>query len=578
MLKLLRFLKGSAIICAILAPIMMMLEVAMDLMQPKLMADIIDIGIANSDTTYILSLGGKMIIFSILGLIGGIGCTYFSAYAGMHMGENLRAGMFEKIQALSFLEIDKFKTSSLITRLTNDVTQVQNMFMMALRIMVRAPLMCIGGLVMAFALSMKLSIIFVIAMPVILIAMTIILKKSMPLFTSMQSKIDNVNLVMRENILGIRVIKAFTLEGKQREKFDATNKDLMDTSIKAQNMSMILWPVVTLVMNLSVIAVFWYGGNLAYIGGIEAGKIMAFINYLLQIMNSLVMVVMIMLNFSRAKASADRVNEVLEAESSIKDKTDTKDFEAFDVEFRNVSFKYHEYSEAVLHNVSFKIKQGQTVGIIGSTGSGKSSLVGLIPRLYDATDGEVLIGGTNVKDLSLQSLRKNIGVILQDSILFSGTIESNLKFGNNEADTNMMEDAARDAQAYEFIINKEDKFNSVVEQRGKNLSGGQKQRLSITRTLVRNPKILIMDDASSALDMATEARLLQALKQRMKGSTVFMIAQRISGVMDADQIIVMDDGHIVGMGTHEQLLASNDIYRSIAVSQLGEEVLENVSA
>lgn len=578
MLKLLRFLKGSAIICAILAPIMMMLEVAMDLMQPKLMADIIDIGIANGDTTYILSLGGKMIIFSILGLIGGIGCTYFSAYAGMHMGENLRAGMFEKIQALSFLEIDKFKTSSLITRLTNDVTQVQNMFMMALRIMVRAPLMCIGGLVMAFALSMKLSIIFVIAMPVILIAMTIILKKSMPLFTSMQSKIDNVNLVMRENILGIRVIKAFTLEGKQCEKFDATNKDLMDTSIKAQNMSMILWPVVTLVMNLSVIAVFWYGGNLAYIGGIEAGKIMAFINYLLQIMNSLVMVVMIMLNFSRAKASADRVNEVLEAESSIKDKTHTKDFEAFDVEFRNVSFKYHEHSEAVLHNVSFKIKQGQTVGIIGSTGSGKSSLVGLIPRLYDATDGEVLIGGTNVKDLSLQSLRKNIGVILQDSILFSGTIESNLKFGNNEADTNMMEDAARDAQAYEFIINKEDKFNSVVEQRGKNLSGGQKQRLSITRTLVRDPKILIMDDASSALDMATEARLLQALKQRMKGSTVFMIAQRISGVMDADQIIVMDDGHIVGMGTHEQLLASNDIYRSIAVSQLGEEVLENVSA
>lgn len=578
MLKLLRFLKGSAIICAILAPIMMMLEVAMDLMQPKLMADIIDIGIANGDTTYILSLGGKMIIFSILGLIGGIGCTYFSAYAGMHMGENLRAGMFEKIQALSFLEIDKFKTSSLITRLTNDVTQVQNMFMMALRIMVRAPFMCIGGLVMAFALSMKLSIIFVIAMPVILIAMTIILKKSMPLFTSMQSKIDNVNLVMRENILGIRVIKAFTLEGKQREKFDATNKDLMDTSIKAQNMSMILWPVVTLVMNLSVIAVFWYGGNLAYIGGIEAGKIMAFINYLLQIMNSLVMVVMIMLNFSRAKASADRVNEVLEAESSIKDKTDTKDFEAFDVEFRNVSFKYHEHSEAVLHNVSFKIKQGQTVGIIGSTGSGKSSLVGLIPRLYDATEGEVLIGGTNVKDLSLQSLRKNIGVILQDSILFSGTIESNLKFGNNEADINMMEDAARDAQAYEFIINKEDKFNSVVEQRGKNLSGGQKQRLSITRTLVRNPKILIMDDASSALDMATEARLLQALKQRMKSSTVFMIAQRISGVMDADQIIVMDDGHIVGIGTHEQLLAANDIYRSIAVSQLGEEVLENVSA
>lgn len=557
---------------------MMVLEVAMDLMQPKLMADIIDIGIASGDTAYILNVGGKMILFAILGLIGGIGCTYFSAYAGMHMGEKLREGMFENIQKLSFLEIDKFKTSSLITRLTNDVTQVQNMLMMALRIMVRAPLMCIGGVVMAFALSMKLSVIFIVAIPIILITMIIILKKSMPLFTSMQSKIDHVNLVMRENILGVRVIKAFTLEAKQSEKFDAVNNDLMETSVRAQNMSMILWPIVTLVMNLSVIAVFWYGGNLAYIGGIEAGKIMAFINYLLQIMNSLVMVVMIMLNFSRAKASADRVNEVLEADSSIKDKVETKDVKAFDVEFKNVSFKYHEHSEAVLHNVSFKVTEGETVGIIGSTGSGKSSLVGLIPRLYDATEGEVLIGGTNVRDLSLESLRKNIGVILQDNTLFSGTIESNLEFGNSEADYAMIESASKDAQAYEFIMNKEEQFKSTVEQRGKNLSGGQKQRLSIARTLVRDPKILIMDDASSALDMATEARLLQALKQRMKGNTVFMIAQRISGVMDADKIIVMDNGQIVGMGTHEELLASNDIYRSIAVSQLGEEVLENVSA
>lgn len=576
MLKLLGYLKGSAVVCALLAPILMMLEVSMDLMQPKLMAQIIDIGIATGDIDYILSLGGKMVVFAILGLVGGVGCTFFSSIASMYMGQNLRQGVFDKIQTLSFLEIDKFKASSLITRLTNDVTQVQNMLMMALRIMVRAPLMCLGGLVMAFSLSVKLSVIFIIAMPIILIAMTIILKKSLPLFTSMQEKIDGVNLVMRESILGIRVIKAFTLEDKQSDKFNKSNTDLMQTSIKAQNMSMILWPIVTLVMNVSVVAVLWYGGNLAYIGGIETGKIMAFINYLLQIMNSLVMVVMIMLNFSRAKASADRVNEVLETESSIRNEQSTEALTGLDVEFKNVSFRYHEHSEYVLHNLSFKVEEGKKVGIIGATGSGKTSLVGLIPRLYDATEGEVLIGGKNVKKMKLEELRENIGVILQDSILFSGTIEDNLRFGNNEADESLMESAAKDAQAYEFIMNKEGQYQAVVEQRAKNLSGGQKQRLSIARTLIRNPKILIMDDASSALDMATEAKLQSAIMNRMKKSTVFTIAQRISGVMDADLIIVLDGGSIVGIGTHSQLLQENEIYRSIAVSQLGEEVLASV--
>lgn len=576
MLKLLRYLKGSAIVCALLAPILMMLEVSMDLMQPKLMAQIIDVGIASGDIDYILSLGGKMVVFAVLGLIGGVGCTFFSSIASMYMGQNLRQGVFDKIQTLSFLEIDKFKASSLITRLTNDVTQVQNMLMMALRIMVRAPLMCLGGLVMAFSLSVKLSVIFIIAMPIILIAMTIILKKSLPLFTSMQEKIDGVNLVMRESILGVRVIKAFTLEDKQSDKFNKSNTDLMETSIKAQNMSMILWPIVTLVMNVSVVAVLWYGGNLAYIGGIETGKIMAFINYLLQIMNSLVMVVMIMLNFSRAKASADRVNEVLETESSIRNEQSTEALTGLDVEFKNVSFRYHEHSDYVLHNLSFKVEEGKKVGIIGATGSGKTSLVGLIPRLYDATEGEVLIGGKNVKKMKLEELRENIGVILQDSILFSGTIEDNLRFGNNEADESLMESAAKDAQAYEFIISKEGQYQSVVEQRAKNLSGGQKQRLSIARTLIRNPKILIMDDASSALDMATEAKLQSAIMNRMKKSTVFTIAQRISGVMDADLIIVLDEGSIVGIGTHSQLLQENEIYRSIAVSQLGEEVLASV--
>ncbi|GIM27761.1 ABC transporter [Clostridium polyendosporum] len=576
MFKLLKYLKGPSIICAIIAPIMMFIEVVMDLMQPKLMADIIDIGVASRNTSYVISIGGKMIFVALIGLIGGAACSVFASVAAMSMGEKLRQGLFDKIQTLSFLELDKFKSSSLITRLTNDVTQVQHMMLMGLRIMVRAPLICIGGFIMAVALSPKLSLIFLVAVPVILVAVILILKKSFPLFLSVQERIDSVNDVIRESILGVRVIKAFTIENKQAERFDEVNYDLMDKSIKAQNMNMILWPVVTLAMNLSVIGVLWFGGNMANKGMIEIGKIMAFINYLLQIMNSLMMVVMLVLNFSRAKASADRINEVLNTTSSIQDNKNSVKMTGFDIEFKDVSFKYNEHGDYVLKNISFKVKEGEKIGIIGATGSGKSSFVSLIPRLYDATEGQVLIGGVDVKKLKLKELRDNIGVILQDSILFSGTIEDNLKFGNDHADMELMENAARDAQAHEFITVKEHTYKSVVEQRGKNLSGGQKQRLSIARTLIRNPKILIMDDSTSALDMATEAKLQSSIKNRMANSTVLIIAQRISGVMDADKIIVLDDGKISAVGNHKELLKDNDIYSSIAVSQLGEEVLSNV--
>lgn len=573
MLKLLKYLKGWAKICAFIAPVMMFIEVAMDLMQPRLMADIIDIGVATGNTTYIFLVGGKMIFVALIGLLGGAGCSVFAAIAAMNMGEKLRQGVFDKIQMFSFLELDKFKTSSLITRLTNDVTQVQNMMLMALRIMVRAPLMCIGGLIMAITLSPKLSLVFLIAVPMILLAVILILKKSFPVFSSVQEKIDRINLVMRENILGVRVIKAFTLENMQGERFDEANYDLMNKSIKAQNINMILWPVVTLAMNLSVIAVLWFGGNMANKGMIEIGKVMAFINYLLQIMNSLMMVVMLVLNFSRAKASADRINEVLHTSPSIENNKNSVKIKGFDIEFKDVSFKYNEHGEYVLKDISFKAKEREKIGIIGATGSGKSSFASLIPRLYDVTEGQVLIGGVDVKELELKELRENVGVVLQDSILFSGTIEDNLKFGNHRADIEFMESVARDAEAYEFISTKEDTFKSIVEQRGKNLSGGQKQRLSIARTLIRNPRILIMDDSSSALDMATEARLRNSIKRRMLDSTVLIIAQRISGVMDADKIIVLDNGKISDMGTHSELLKYNDIYRSIAVSQLGEEVL-----
>ncbi len=574
MIKLLRFLKGSAITCAILAPIAMCLEVVMDLLQPTLLSKIIDIGIANGDLNYVLAVGVKMVIAAIVGLFAGAICSYLAAVASMKLGEGIREGLFDKIQTLSFLELDKLKTSSLITRLTNDVTQLQMMMNMALRMMVRAPLTAIGGLVMAVILSKELSSIFLVALPIILISILFIVKKSLPLFTSVQQRIDNINTVMRESILGVKVIKAFAIEKTQEERFNEANNNLTNESIASQNMNLILWPIATLIMNLTVVAVLWFGGNMVNVGSLEIGKIMAFINYLLQIMGSVVMVINIMLTFSRASASATRINEVFDTESSIKDKDDNVTVENFDIEFKNVYFRYNEHSENVLENISFSAKQGETIGIIGSTGCGKSSFVNLIPRLYDATEGEILIGGVNIKDISLSQLRENIGIVLQENILFGGTIESNLRFGNENANELDMESSAKDAQAYEFIMNKENTYKSEVEQRGKNLSGGQKQRLSIARTLIRDPKIFIMDDSSSALDMATEAKLQNSIKNRMKDSTVLVIAQRISGVMDADKIIVMDDGRISDIGTHKELIRRNDIYRSIAVSQLGEEVLK----
>ncbi|MBP2643342.1 MAG: transporter ATP-binding protein [Firmicutes bacterium] len=573
MLKLLRYLREEAAICAIIAPLMMIVEVSMDLIQPKLMADIIDIGIANQDVSYVILIGGEMILAAFIGLIGGIGNSIFCSIAAMKMGGKLRQGLFDKIQTLTFLEIDKLTPSSLITRLTNDISQVQNMVLMVLRGAFRSPLICLGGIIMAIALCPELAMVFLVAIPVIIIALIIILKKSFPLFTVLQGKMDRINAVMRESILGVRVIKAFTLEERHIEKFGKENCDLMNKGVEAQNMSMILWPIVTLVMNMSVIAVIWIGGNMANDGTLAIGKVMAFVNYLIQIMSSFIMVVMLGLNFSRSKVSADRINEVLQTVPSIQDNDSSVGMRCFDVEFKNVSFKYNEHSENVLTDISLKIKEGEKVGIIGGTGSGKSSLVNLIPRLYDATEGQVFIGGIDVKKLKLKELRENIGLILQESIIFSGTIEDNLKFGDQNANRVAIDCAVRDAQAFEFIMEKEHMYQSVVEQRGKNFSGGQKQRISIARTLIRNPKILIMDDSFSALDMATEAKLQSALKARIANCTVVMIAQRISVVMDADKIIVLDNGKISAIGTHKELLRDSELYRKIAVFQLGEEVL-----
>lgn len=576
MTKLLKYIKGSAIIYTILAPLMMFIEVIMDLNQPKLMSDIIDIGVANGDITYVLNVGFKMIVVAFIGILGGMLCGVFSTLASMNMGKNMRQGLFNKIQSLSFSEIDQFKTSSLITRLTNDVTQVQNMVMMALRGMVRSPLICLGGIIMSLSISVKLSMIFLVVIPLIILSITVITAKSTPFFTAMQKKIDNVNLVMRENLLGVRVVKAFAIEDKVKERFSYANDDLMSTSIKAQSVTILLWPLVTLIMNLSVVAILWFGGNYVNKGSLEIGKIMAFINYLVQIMSSLNMLVMIIINFSRAKVSASRINEVLDVESSITDKEDAKKINKFNIEFKDVYFKYNKDGDYVLKGISFKAEEGEKIGIIGATGSGKSTLISLIPRLYDTSSGTVMIGNEDVKNLKINELRSLIGVVLQDTTLFSGSIEDNLKFGKEDATEEMMISSVKDAQAFEFINANNEGFNREVGQRGKNLSGGQKQRISIARTLIKNPKILILDDSSSALDMATEAKLQKSIKNRMKNSTVFLIAQRISAVKDSDKIIVLDNGEIVAIGNHEELIKECDIYRSIAISQLGKEVVSNV--
>lgn len=576
MTKLLKYIKGNAIIYTILAPLMMFIEVIMDLNQPKLMSDIIDIGIANGDISYVLNVGFKMIVVAFIGILGGMLCGIFATLASMNMGKNIRQSLFDKIQSLSFLEIDKFKTSSLITRLTNDVTQVQNMVMMGLRGMVRSPLIFLGGIIMSLTISVKLSMIFLIAIPLIILSVTLITSKSIPFFTEMQKKIDNVNLVMRENLLGVRVIKAFAIEDKMRKRFSYANDELMDISVKAQSVTILLWPLVTLIMNLSVVAILWFGGNYVNNGSLEIGKIMAFINYLVQIMNSLNMLIMSIINFSRAKVSADRINEVLDVESSIKDREDAGEINNFDVEFKDVYFKYNKDGEDVLKGISFKALEGEKIGIIGPTGSGKSSLISLIPRLYDTTSGSVMIGNKDVRNLKINDLRKIIGVVLQDTTLFSGSIADNLRFGMEDANEEMMESATKDAQAFEFITSSNEGYNREVGQRGKNLSGGQKQRISIARTLIKNPKILILDDSSSALDMATESKLQNSIKNRMKDATVFLIAQRISAVMDSDKIIVLDNGEIAAIGTHKELIKNCEIYRSIAISQLGEEVVLNV--
>ena len=574
--KILKKYMGGAVFFAILAPLAMAVEVFMDILQPTYMSEIIDVGVAGGDLPFIFQRGKVMLVVALVGALAGIACTIFSSFSAMRFGTNLRQGLFDKIQTLSFKEIDHLSTSSLVTRLTNDVTQLQNMLMMALRMLVRAPLSCIGGLVMAYALSPKLSLIFVAALPALFITIFFIIRKVFPLFGEIQKRVDRVNTVMRENLLGVRVVKAFVGQEREDERFEIANMDLMTNAMKAANLMVTMMPVIFFIMNTSVVALFWFGGNMAINEGLETGKIMAFLTYLMQALFSLMMVVMVLMGVSRAKASADRINEVLDMTGSIADPASPRQMAGSAVEFDHVSFRYNDDSEEyVLRDVSFAAKEGQTIGIIGATGSGKSTLVSLIPRLYDVNEGAVRIGGVDVRQLAQKDLRRSIGMVLQESILFAGTVEENLRWADDNCDISVLEQAAEDAQAAPFLEANKDGFQAVVEQRGKNFSGGQKQRLSIARTFARRPKILILDDSTSAVDTETEAKIRRSITQQKESSVVFIIAQRISSVSGADQIIVLEDGKISGMGTHRELLAENEIYRSIAVSQLGKEALDH---
>jgi len=577
MLKLIKFLKPHWKI-ALLAPVLMLLEVAMDLYQPTLMAAIIDEGVAQGDVPLIIRTGVIMIAAAAIGFIGGFGCTIASSTASYRYGTDLRDALFKKIQEFSFANLDRFKTSSLITRLTNDVTIVQNTVLMALRMMIRAPFMALGGLIMALSLNVPLAAVLLVAIPVLAVAMAVIIRVGFPYFKLVQEKLDRVNTVTRENLAGVRVVKAFVRGEWEKQRFAAANDELINTSIKAFKIVALAMPLIMLVMNFTVVAIIWFGGIMINQGRIQVGEVLAFANYTMMILMSVMSVAFILMSLSRFKASGERLVEVLEAKVDIQSSPNPLPYAPAEgrVEFCNVSFRYpNSQGRPVLENISFTAEPGQTIAIVGETGSGKSTLVSLIPRLYDVTEGAVLIDGHDVRDLDLTLLREKIGFVLQDTILFSGTIKENIMWGNENADFSEVTAKAEAASAHDFITSFPHGYDTTLGQRGVNLSGGQKQRISIARALMKNPVILILDDSTSSVDMATEARIQRALRREIRNCTTFIIAQRISSVMDADKIIVLDQGTIAGEGTHQELLQTNRVYQEICYSQINQEVAVN---
>ncbi len=568
-------LKGTARTCAILAPLCMLLEVFMDLQQPTLMSDIIDIGVASGDLGYVLRTGGRMVLFALIGLVGGGCCSVFATYAATHMAGSIRERLFSKIFTLAATEVDNLETSSLVTRTTNDVAQIQEMMVMLLRAMSRSPMLFAGGIIMSFLLSFRLALVLCVALPLLTVSAIWIIRRAVPLYTVVQNRMDRINSVVRENLLGMKVVKAFALENRQIAQFERANVDLADNGIKAQKATFLLMPIVTLVMNLCVVAALWFGGLMQIRGVLPLGKIMAFVNYLVQITHALVMLANSVVNISRSQASALRIREVMHTHSSLAPPEHPRLPRNDDIELRHVSFGYTS-GERVLWDIDLYIPRGQKVGIVGATGCGKSTLAALLARLYDPNEGSVCLGGVDVREIPMDVLRKKIGLVPQNSVLFSGTVAENLRYGNESADEVALWAAVATARADGFVRALPGELNGEVAQRGKNFSGGQKQRLCIARSLLQIPSILILDDATSAVDSITEARLQAALRERTGGITLILVAQRISSIMDCDCIVVMDKGRIAAQGSHACLMESSEIYRSIVLSQLGEEALLRV--
>ena len=574
MIKLFRFLKQYTVqIAAVI--VLLFVQVLSDLYLPTLMADIVDIGLVNKDINYILKIGGFMLLIAAGGTICAIIATYLSSKTAVGFGKLVREKLFTKVASFSLHEFDKIGTATLITRTTNDVTQVQQVSVLILSMMVTAPLTCIGGIVMALQQDTSLAWILVVVIPILFGIIGVTLFRGLPLFKVMQEKLDKLNLVIRENLTGIRVVRAFNRLEQEKLRFNDANADLMDNAIKINVIMAVLMPTMMLIMNLTTVALVWFGAIRIDSGTMQIGSLLAFIQYATQILFSLLMLVMLFIMVPRAQVSAVRINEVLDTNLDIIDPQISKlaDTERGFVEFKDVSFRYPGADQPALLDINFSAKPGELTAIIGGTGSGKSTLINLITRFYDVESGSVLVDGVDVREVTQQALRAKIGLVPQKTVLFSGSIAENIKYGKEDATIEEIEHAAQVAQATDFITEMEEGFDHTIAQGGTNISGGQKQRLSIARALVRKPKIYIFDDSFSALDFKTDAKLRAALKPEIAEATVFLIAQSVSTVRDADRIIVLDDGQISGIGTHKELLNTCKVYREIVASQLSEEEL-----
>ena len=560
-----------------LAPGLVIVDVFCEIVQPQLMSKIVDNGVTQKSMQYILQTGGIMLVLSIIAIAANVGNIYYSSRASVGFASELRKGLYSKIQKFSFSNLDRLSSASLVTRLTNDVNILQDVIMMSLRLLIRAPLMLLFAVIIAIRINAGLASIIAVAIPFLAVSIFLILRKGLPFFEKVQQKLDKVNLVIQENLLNVRVVKSFVREDFEKKKFSVTNDELRAISVKASGTVVLILPVMQLVMNLSIVAIVWFGGNKIISGTFQVGQLMSFITYITQILMSLMMLSMTIMSFSRAGASSERILEVLNTTVDIIDSPQAKEnnlqVKQGKVEFENVFFKYHaDGTEYVLKDINFTVNPGETVAIIGATGSAKSTLVQLIPRLYEVTKGRILIDGVEIRNYTIHNLRSRINLVLQQNELFSGTIRQNLKWGNIMASNEDLIAAAKDAQADDFIMSFPKQYETVLGQGGVNISGGQKQRLCIARAILGKPAILILDDSTSAVDVATEGRIRESFSRHLKGTSIFIIAQRISSVQSADQIILIDNGEIIGRGKHDELIKTSAVYKEIYFSQQLQKV------